>query len=223
MNTQDPSQTISIISLIIAFLSFLISATSVWISYRRTRTAERSLEIQIRQFDADIKKWVEDKTGIKKQTRLEFLRDLFNGFSSHNWSFIRYWDFPGVFPPLADVLDAIPNKEGEENKTLFGQRVVALEHLNILFRVFSNTELLHEQDIDGFTHWANNWYENSRNALKTILISGDTYPLDFLKWLRDKIFREQSDIKVLFGRELNSRLRLYENSILDVKEGKQNG
>ncbi len=136
------------------------------------------------------------------------MRDLFNGFSSHNWKFIEHWTFPGVFPPMADLKKSIPEKR-PESQQLFGQRVVALEHLNILLRIFTHLDELLPEDIEGFSHWACNWYEDSKDGLETILESGDTYPLDFIVWLRDVIFRQEDSVKI-FGRELKARLQMFE-------------
>jgi hypothetical protein len=192
----------SIIATVIASISLIISIGAVYI-YKRNLIATEQ------KFDFEIKKWKLEIKATKEQQRLNFLRDLFNGFTSHNWRFINHWEFPGIFPPLDDMLKAIPNKD-EENRELFGKRVVALEHLNILMRVFTHKDVLEEEDIEGFTHWANNLYDGSKDALRTILGTGDTYPLDFIVWLKEVIYKEQ-DINEVIGNELRSRLRLYEN------------
>jgi hypothetical protein len=191
-----------IIALTIAIISLLVSIGSLVISGKMLKATEKRINLEL-------EKWKNDRVDNKEQARLEFIRDLYNGFSNHNWRFIQHWPFPGVFPKLSDMNDSIPDKS-KENKKLFGERVVALEHINILLRVFTNKDILKPQDIQGFTNWANNWYEGSKEALRTIFKSGDTYPLDFIVWLRDIIFRQQYDFQKFFGQELKKRLDLFE-------------
>jgi hypothetical protein len=157
-----------------------------------------------------LSRWILDIRNARKSQRLELLRDLFNGFSDHNWNFVQYWSFPGIYPPLKELEDVIPNKE-PENQKAFGERVVVLEHLNILLKVFSHQRLLEDEDILGFTNWALSWYEKSKESLKVVLQTGDTYPLDFIIWLRDNVFKNKEFPK-LIGDTLQARLNEYEKT-----------
>ncbi len=145
----------------------------------------------------------------RKRLRLEFFRDISNGFSNHNWKFIEYWNFPGVYPQLDELKDVIPTKT-EDFQEAMGQRVVTLSHLNVLLKVFSHKNLLYDEDIIGYKNWAQNWYEKSVEPLRTILTTGDVYPLDFIIWLRDKIFKDK-DFAKLLGSTLCARLVVYED------------
>ena len=151
---------------------------------------------------------IQDKFYKKKINRSEFLKSLFSDFSAHNWSFIEHWDFPGIYPPMEDIREIIPNKS-EEYKEPFGSRVVTLEHLNILMKVFTYKKYLTKNDIEGFRNWGQGWFDRSGEALKTIFASGDTYPLDFIIWLRDNIF-DDTQFQKVFGEVLRVRLHDFE-------------
>lgn len=173
-------------------------------------TQKEALEQQRIHLEEQIKQWDNERINKKNETRIEFLRELFISYSKHNWNFIDNYDFPGVFPPLSTISHL--NKEVNNSidlktkKMEFGNRVVTLEHLNILVRVFYNKNILKPQDMEGFTHWANEWYENSQQALKDIFKDGDTYPLEFIEWLIKEVFNKQSNILTLIGKTLNARL-----------------
>jgi hypothetical protein len=169
-----------------------------------------SLVVSLLVLGFTVYKWFVDWRREQRQTRLTFLRDLFSGFSQHNWRFIDYWDFPGVYPYLEEIRTAIPPSKSDQCKEDFGRRVVALEHLNILLKVFTHRDVLSREDIRGFVNWAQSWYSGCAEALTTILERGDVYPLDFLIWLRDVIF-EHNDFDSLVGPTLRGRIDEYKS------------
>jgi len=198
------SPSIILISLSLSFLSLLTAIGSAIFTGKNARASERKII-------EEQKKWREEKEIDLKKSRLEFLRETVNGFTTHNWHFIENYDFPGVFPLLSTLKPAIPDKKDEKTRELFGQRVVTLSHLNILLRIFVYKDILETSDIDGYTQWANDWYAESKAAMRTILDTGDTYPLDFIVWLRDVIFKDQQDsLNSLIGVSLKARLRMYD-------------
>jgi hypothetical protein len=150
--------------------------------------------------------WIVDIRRGRTEERLEFIREVWGGFSAHNWSFIEYWDFPGVYPPLKEI--KIPAKT-EKEKEAFGLRVVTLEHLNILLKVFTHRKILTKEDIQGFTSWGKCWYDASLPALKVIFSQGDIFPLDYTIWLRDVVF-DGKPFREIVGDELKARLKRYE-------------
>jgi hypothetical protein len=150
--------------------------------------------------------WLSEIRRSRSQQRLEFIRQLWDGFSSHNWQLITHWDFPGVYPTLSEI--AIENKTPEDQAT-FGKRITVLEHVNILLRVFTYRKLLTAEDKLGFKIWAQSWWnEQSEPVLRGIFSNGDLYPLDFMIWLQREIVG--GSILRVMGPELKARLKEYE-------------
>ena len=145
------------------------------------------------------KRWKLDTRRFREMRRLEFLRDLNSQFMTHNWKFIEHWENPGVRPGLTST----PGVEVDQQA--FGKRVVCLDHLNFLWHVFAHKELLTGEDLAGFRSWARSWFDDARASLAVIFETGDLYPLDFVEWLREKIFKES--FKQLIGSTLDNRLQ----------------
>ena len=168
-----------------------------------------SLGIAISSLLIMVIKYYRDEKKDKESRRMNIIKEISSGFSEHNTSFIDYWDFPGYYPPLSNLKSTIKPAKDENDKLPFGQRVITLNHLNILLQVFTHKSLLKPEDITGYGCWAREWFEDSQESLKTILDYGDIYPLDFILWLRDDIF-ENTNFKHLFGTELQNRISDYE-------------
>ena len=135
--------------------------------------------------------------------RLEFLRNLSIGYSGHNWRFVQYWDFPGVYPGLDELKNEVPSNNDDRYKEAFASRVVVLEHLGFLLQIFTYKHLLKEEDIDGYRTWAISWYNHHKNAMRGIMEYGDTFPVDFWIWLKNEIFKGE-DLNT--GRLLSVRI-----------------
>lgn len=167
-----------------------------------------SLIVSVVALSFTLFRWFVDWKRLQRQNRLDFLRDLFSSFSQHNWRFIDYWDFPGVYPYLDEIKTKIPPSKADNCKEDFGRRVVTLEHLNILLKVFSHRDILTREDVRGFINWAQSWYTGCTDSLREILNRGDTYPLDFIIWLKKTVF-EHNDFDSLIGPTLRGRIDEY--------------
>ncbi len=154
-------------------------------------------------------RWWVDWQRQKSQQRSEFIHTLNRDISAYNWRYLEYWDFPG-FIPLLKELKRTRKKVRDQFKEAFSQRLVALENLNILFRVFIHKDLLGPEYIESFILWSRNWYDYTQEQLRVILMDGGIYPLGFIAWLRDNVF-ESDDFEKLMGSSLVLRLKKYEN------------
>ena len=94
----------------------------------------------------------------KAKNRLEFIRGLVGDYSKHNWRFVEYWDFPGVYPEVEELKSIVSPAKPDRQRVYFGRRVVVLEHLNILLRVYTHKDLLNREDIEGYANWAQSWF-----------------------------------------------------------------
>lgn len=164
---------------IIATFSLITSLSAIYISFSNWR-------------------YLREKT--KEEKRLEFLQRLNSQILPHNWKFVEYFDEnKGVRPGLDTT------KTVEQNKEALGSRVVLLDHLNLLWQVYSHKHLLRESDVDGYKNWARSWYPSSKENLKIVFEDGDLYPLDFITWLKKSVFISQFSDDCI-GEKLSTRL-----------------
>ncbi len=192
---------VEVIALVVSLFSLAIAFSSAVISSKRLKAANDQLMVAKSH-------WEESRKLDRKNERLKFMKNFADGITEHSWKFIEYWDFPGVYPNLKELKSVIPDKS-EDNQEAFGQRVVTLAHLYILLGVFSYRDVLLTRDIVGISNWANNWFEESEEAIKTILSNGDVFPLDFIDWLKNTIFPGRG-LERLIGPDLITRLREYQ-------------
>ncbi|MBI3360326.1 MAG: hypothetical protein HY023_04370, partial [Chloroflexi bacterium] len=102
-------------------------------------------------------RWISDLRLNKQESRHRFFQQLIDGFYVHNWKFIEHWDNKGIRPQLETTTDV------EKSFEDFGRRVVLLDHLNILWRVYLHKDVLLKEDIDSFSSWARGWLDRSRD------------------------------------------------------------
>ncbi len=139
----------------------------------------------------------------RKERRDSTYQHLFDNFFAHNWKMVEHWDNSGARPNLKEARDDLKSKK------LFAKRVVTLDHFNILFQVFAQRKVIGSTEIDSFSSWAKSWFDDSQDAIEGIFERGDLYPLDFVQWLRDKIF-DGGRFEGLFGTRLTARIKRYE-------------
>ena len=147
--------------------------------------------------------WFTSIRDSRKDRKEKFYQQLINVFFTHNWRIIEYWDNEGVRPHLEET------RSIRQNAADFGKRLFLLDHLNILWQVYLHKDLIDSDYLKSWSSWAESWFEDSRDQLKTIFEKGDLYPLDYIVWLKDHIFRNQPFNEVC-GSVLRSRLREYE-------------
>jgi hypothetical protein len=145
-------------------------------------------------------RWALDRKLNKRERVEKFYEQLINGFYTHNWKFMEHWDNEGIRPQLDSTIDV------EKDKKDFGRRVVLLDHLNILRQIHLHRKILSKEEIEGFTSWANSWFDRSKDQLEIVFKDGDLFPTDYVIWLRDKIFGKDK-FETLMGQSLIDRIQ----------------
>lgn len=164
-----------------------------------------SLVIAIFSLFFSIFSYLKTRKDIEDYKRIDFLRDMSYYVREHNWKFIEYWEFPGVYPGMLELQPEVPQNNDPRYQESFGRRVVALQHLGILMQVFSQRKILKPEDIVGYKNWAKSWFVHFKNALEGIMESGDIFPLDFIIWLREEIL-DDTTYSFNIGGHLKSRI-----------------
>ena len=151
------------INLGIELVTLLIALTSLGFSIINSKDSDK-LEEQVLALQK------ENLVLNKKAKRDNFQQTLINGFQSHNWKFLEYWENSGVRPNLNEIT--------EMDKREFGKRVVLFDHLYILWQVYLTKESLTYDDLDSYRLWAQNWYPQSKPQMKIIFFdgNGDLFP-----------------------------------------------
>jgi hypothetical protein len=150
-----------------------------------------------------IYRWVSDRLFEKAEGRRQFFQKLIDGFFSHNWKFIEYWENKGIRPSMETTKDV------EKDYEQFGRRVVTLDHLHILWQIYLHHKILTNEDVESFRSWGRSWFNNSKDQLKIIFEDGDLFPLDYIVWIRDEVFKK-GEFESLMGRGLIDRIQQYE-------------
>ncbi len=149
-------------------------------------------------------RWFSERTVTKENRRHQFFQKMMDGIFLHNWKFIEHWkENKGIRPKLDTTEDV------EKSFNDFGLRVVTLDYLNFLWQVHVHQKILSETDIDAFRSWAKSWFTGAKPQLEVIFNDGDLYPLDYIVWLRDEIFKDE--FNEIVGSTLRKRLQQYED------------